>query len=93
MAEMETPVPSVPSLSKEIVKELENNGYLITNLSDKKEEETEVLCKLCIKGKASKLANVLSNLMSTYYQSNSSYSKGFDTELKMTFMIEKVKDS
>jgi hypothetical protein len=71
---------------------------IVTNLSEKEllkkqEDETEPLCKMLIKGKASKLINIVSSVLQTYYSSGTSYSKGFDTDLQMTFLIEKVKDS
>jgi hypothetical protein len=56
-----------------------------------KDDEKDVLCKMVIKGKASGLVNILQNVLATYYRSDSTYTKGFDTNLKMTFMIEEIK--
>lgn len=71
---------------------------IVTNLSEKellkKEEgEGEVVCKMLIKGKASKLRDIIAKVLDTYYGGGGTYLKAFDTELKVTFMIEKVKDS
>ena len=77
------------------LRELAKN--IVTNLSEKdllkKEEETEVVCKMLIKGKASRLRDIIAKVLDTYYGSGNSYQKAFDTELKVTFMVEKVKDS
>lgn len=82
----------VPTLTKEQVEQLEKEGYIVTNLGEKKENEGEVICKMAICGKASKLSNVVSSIFSTLFSSGSSYSKSFDTQIKLTIMVEKVKD-
>jgi hypothetical protein len=56
-----------------------------------KDDDKDVLCKMVIKGKASSLVNILQNVLGTYYRSDSTYTKGFDTNLKVTFMIEEIK--
>lgn len=77
------------------LRELAKN--IVTNLSEKdllkKEEPTDVVCKMLIKGKASKLRDIIAKVLDTYYGSGGTYTKAFDTELKVTFMVEKVKDS
>lgn len=76
------------------LRELAKN--IVTNLSEKdllkKEEDTEVVCKMLIKGNASKLRDIIARVLDTYYGSGGTYTKAFDTELKVTFMVEKVKD-
>lgn len=83
----------VPTLTKEQVEQLEKEGYIVTNLGDKKEDEGEVICKMAICGKASKLKNVVDSMLCTLSGGGTSYSKAFDTQIKLTLMIEKVKDS
>lgn len=83
----------VPALTNEQVEQLKKSGYIITNLGDKKEDEGEVICKMAICGKASKLRNVVDSMFSTLSGGGTSYSKAFDTQIKLTLMIEKVKDS
>ena len=82
----------VPALTKEQVEQLEKEGYIVTNLGDKKEDEGEVICKMAICGKASKLRNVVDSMFSTLSGGGTSYAKAFDTQIKVTLMIEKVKD-
>ena len=53
-----------------------------------KTKPKEVLCKMMLKGKASTLNNTISNIMSNFYRSSSSYSKGFDKDVIVTFMVE-----
>lgn len=78
------------SVNQETIEKLAKN--VLTNMSNKElEEDGNVLCKMVIKGKASGLVNILQNVLSTYYRSDSTYTKGFDTNLKMTFMIEEIK--
>lgn len=78
------------SVNQETIEKLAKN--VLTNMSNKElEEDGNVLCKMVIKGKASSLVGILQNVLSTYYRSDSTYTKGFDTNLKMTFMIEEVK--
>jgi len=78
------------SVNQETIEKLAKN--VLTNMSNKElEEDGNVLCKMVIKGKASGLVNILQNVLATYYRSDSTYTKGFDTNLKMTFMIEEVK--
>jgi hypothetical protein len=78
-------------VSQETVEKLAKN--VLTNMSNEelKDDEKDVLCKMVIKGKASALVNILQNVLTTYYRSDSTYTKGFDTNLKMTFMIEEIK--
>ncbi len=78
------------SVKQETIEKLAKN--VLTNMSNKElEEDGNVLCKMVIKGKASGLVNILQNVLATYYKSDSTYTKGFDTNLKMTFMIEEIK--
>lgn len=53
-----------------------------------KEKPKDVLCKMMLKGKASTLNNTISNIMSNFYRSNTSYTKGFDKEVIVTLMVE-----
>ena len=82
-------------IKEDQLRELAKN--IVTNLSEKdllkKEEETDVVCKMLIKGKASKLRDIIAKVLDTYYSGGGTYSKAFDTELKVTFMIEKVKET
>ena len=82
-------------IKEDQLRELAKN--IITNLSEKdllkKEDETDVVCMMLIKGKASKLRDIIAKVLDTYYGSGTNYQKGFDTELKVTFMIEKVKET
>lgn len=79
------------SVNKETIEKLAKN--VLTNMSNEelKDDEKDVLCKMVIKGKASGLVNIIQNVLGTYYRSDSTYTKGFDTNLKMTFMIEEIK--
>lgn len=85
------------ALTSEQVKQMQKDGYLITNLTEKKEDESEVLCKMAIKGKCSKLRSLVDSVLATYYASaynasNKHYPEVNPT-LKVTLMIEKVKES
>ena len=74
-----------PILSKEIAEEM------VKMLPKEKIEKTqpkEVLCKMMIKGKASKLQSIIDQVINTYYRNSSSYQSGFDKELIVTLMIE-----
>ena len=84
-------------ITSEQVQQMQKDGYLITNLSSKKEDEGEVLCKMAIKGKCSKLRSLVDSILSTYYASaynasNKHYPE-VNPQLKLTLMIEKVKES
>ena len=85
------------ALTSEQVKQMQNDGYLITNLTEKKEDESEVLCKIAIKGKCSKLRTLVDSLFSAFY--SGAYNAGnkhypeVNPQLKLTLMIEKVKES
>jgi hypothetical protein len=84
-------------ITSEQVQQMQKDGYLITNLSSKKEDEGEVLCKMAIKGKATKLKNIMDSILSSYYASpytaNNKHYPEVNPELKLTMMIEKVKES
>lgn len=86
-----TSTDSPSCVNQETIEKLAKN--VLTNMSNEelKDDEKDVLCKMVIKGKASSLVGILQNVLSTYYRSDSTYTKGFDTNLKMTFMIEEVK--
>ena len=81
----------VPALTKEQVEQLEKEGYIVTNLGEKKENDSEILCKMAICGKASKLRNVVDSMFGTLSGADSRYNKGFDTNIRLTLMIEKIK--
>lgn len=87
----EATVKSPITLSENTIEKLADN--VMTNLSEKelKNNDDDVLCKMVIKGKASKLVNIIDQVIGTYYKSDSTYSKGFDTDLKLTFMIQEDK--
>lgn len=84
-------------ITSEQVQQMQKDGYLITNLTDKKEDESEVLCKMAIKGKCSKLRSLVDTVLSTYYASsynaNNKHYPEYNPMLKVTLMIEKVKES
>ncbi len=84
-----TSTDSPSCVNQETIEKLAKN--VLTNMSNKEleKEEREVLCKMVVKGKASNLSNIVSQVFSTYYKSSSSYSRGFDKELVVTLMIEK----
>ena len=82
----------VPNLTKEQIEQLQKDGYIVTNIADKKEDECEVICKMAICGKASKLRNVVDSMFNTLAGGGTSYAKAYDTQIKLTLMIEKVKD-
>ena len=70
-----------PVISKEIAKMMPKEKI-------EKTPPREVLCKMVIKGKASKLQLIIDNVINTYYRTSSSYQSGFDKELIVTLMIE-----
>ena len=84
-------------ITSEKVQQMQKDGYLVTNLTDKKEDESEVLCKMAIKGKCSKLRSLVDTVLSTYYASsynaNNKHYPEYNPMLKVTLMIEKVKES
>ena len=82
----------VPNLTKEQIEQLQKDGYIVTNIADKKEDEGEVICKMAISGKASKLRNVVDSMFNTLAGGGTRYAKAYDTQIKLTIMIEKVKD-
>jgi len=86
-----TNTDSPSCVNQETIEKLGKN--VLTNMSNEelKDDEKDVLCKMVIKGKASGLVNIVQNVLGTYYRSDSTYTKGFDTNLKMTFMIEEIK--
>lgn len=77
------------SVNQETIEKLAKN--VLTNMSNKEleKEEREVLCKMVIKGKASSLTNIITQVFTTYYKSPTSYNRGFDKDLVVTLMIEK----
>ena len=86
-----------PNITSEQVQQMQKDGYLVTNITDKKEDEGEVLCKMAIKGKCSKLKILVDTVLSTYYASsynaNNKHYPEYNPMLKVTLMIEKVKES
>jgi hypothetical protein len=78
-----------PILSKEIVEEI---AKMMPKEKIEKTPPREVLCKMVIKGKASKLQLIIDNVINTYYRTSSSYQSGFDKELIVTLMIEEGED-
>lgn len=84
---------AVTQITAEQIEQLQKDGYIVTNLSNqKREEEGEVLCKMAIKGNASKLRSIVESIICSLYQSSGNYTKGFDTYIKLTLMIEKAKE-
>ena len=61
-----------------------------------KEDEGDVLCKMVIKGKASRLKTIVDKVLDAYYES--AYTSGgvhhpeINKNLKMTFMIQEAKE-
>ena len=87
----------ITTITTQQVQQMQKDGYLVTNLTDKKEDESEVLCKMAIKGKCSKLRSLVDSILGTYYASaynasNKHYPE-VNPQLKLTLMIEKVKES
>ena len=84
-------------ITVEQVQQMQKDGYLVTNITDKKEDESEVLCKMAIKGKCSKLRPLVDGVLATYYTSsynaNNKHYPEVNPQLKLTLMIEKVKES
>lgn len=84
-------------ITVEQVQQMQKDGYLVTNITDKKEDEGEVLCKMAIKGKCSKLRPLVDSILGTYYASpyvsNNKHYLEYNPMLKLTLMIEKVKES
>ena len=90
-------VCSQNGMTKEEIEKLKKEGFIITNIPTKKEDEGDVLCKMAVKGKCSKLKGVLDSVIDSYYSSprtvNSKWQPEINPELKITLMIEKVKES
>ena len=88
-------VVDTPVISKEIAEEMVK---MMPKEKIEKTQPKEVLCKMMIKGKASKLQSIIDQVINTYYRNSSAYQSGFDKELIVTLMIEdgeekKVKSS
>ena len=87
---------SSSSVNKETLEKLAKN--VLTNMSTKelKEDEGDVLCKMVIKGKASRLKTIVDKVLDAYYES--AYTSGgihhpeINKSLKMTFMIQEAKE-
>jgi len=87
---------SPSSVNKETLEKLAKN--VLTNMSTKelKEDEGDVLCKMVIKGKASRLKIIVDRVLDTYYES--AYTSGgihhpeINKNLKMTFMIQEAQE-
>lgn len=87
---------SPSSVNKETLEKLAKN--VLTNMSTKelKEDEGDVLCKMVIKGKASRLKTIVDKVLDAYYES--AYTSGgihhpeINKNLKMTFMIQEVQE-
>ena len=83
-------------VNQETIEKLAKN--VLTNMSTKelKEDEGDVLCKMVIKGKASRLKTIVDRVLDTYYES--AYTSGgvhhpeINKNLKMTFMIQEVQE-
>ena len=83
-------------VNQETIKKLAKN--VLTNMSTKelKEDEGDVLCKMVIKGKASRLKIIVDKVLDAYYES--AYTSGgvhhpeINKSLKMTFMIQEAKE-
>lgn len=87
---------SSSSVSTETLQRLAKN--VLTNMSEKElnNNEGDVLCKMVIKGKASKIKNIVDEVLKTYYES--AYTSGgihhpeINKELKLTLMIQEDKE-
>ena len=83
-------------VNQETIEKLAKN--VLTNMSTKelKEDEGDVLCKMVIKGKASRLKTIVDKVLDAYYES--AYTSGgvhhpeINKSLKMTFMIQETKE-
>lgn len=83
-------------VNQETIEKLAKN--VLTNMSTKelKEDEGDVLCKMVIKGKASRLKTIVDKVLDAYYES--AYTSGgvhhpeINKSLKMTFMIQEAKE-
>lgn len=97
MAIMTEDGKKITTITTQQVQQMQKDGYLVTNITDKKEDESEVLCKMAIKGKCSKLKTLINTLMSSYYSeaynSGGKHYEENNPEVKITLMIEKVKES
>ena len=84
------------SITSEQVQQMQKDGYLVTNLTDKKEDDGEVLCKMAIKGKVSKLRNLMDTVLGAFYSSpyvsNSKNYPEVNPTIKLTLMVEEVKE-
>ena len=87
---------SSSSVSTETLQRLTKN--VLTNMSEKelKKDEGDVLCKMVIKGKASKIKGIVDEVLKTYhesaYNSGGIYHPEIDKELKLTLMIQEDKE-
>lgn len=87
---------SSSSVSTDTLQRLTKN--VLTNMSEKelKKDEGDVLCKMVIKGKASKIKGIVEEVLKTYYES--AYTSGgihhpeINKELKLTLMIQEDKE-
>lgn len=97
MAVMTEDGKKITTITTQQVQQMQKDGYLVTNITDKKEDESEVLCKMAIKGKCSKLRSLVDSILGTYYASsynaNNKHYPEVNPQLKLTLMIEKVKES
>ena len=83
-------------VNQETLEKLAKN--VLSNMSTKelKEDEGDVLCKMVIKGKASRLKTIVDKVLDAYYAS--AYTSGgihhpeINKSLKMTFMIQEVQE-
>lgn len=97
MAIMTEDGKKITTITTQQVQQMQKDGYLVTNITDKKEDESEVICKIAIKGKCSKLRTLVDSLFSAFY--SGAYNAGnkhypeVNPQLKLTLMIEKVKES
>ena len=91
-----TSTDSPSCVNQETIEKLAKN--VLTNMSTKelKEDEGDVLCKMVIKGKASRLKTIVDKVLDAYYES--AYTSGgvhhpeINKSLKMTFMIQEAKE-
>ena len=97
MAIMTEDGKKITAITTQQIQQMQKDGYLITNLTEKKEDESEVLCKMAIKGKCSKLRTLVDSVLATFYSgaynAGSKYYPEQNPQLKVTLMIEKVKES
>ena len=83
-------------VNQETIEKLAKNVLTTMSTKELKEDEGDVLCKMVIKGKASRLKTIVDKVLDAYYES--AYTSGgvhhpeINKSLKMTFMIQEAKE-